>query len=67
MLLLDHDESGALGVLLNVPTGTTMTDLASRVFEEGFAWDKPLHLGGPVPGPLVVLHRIGEPVRPGRR
>jgi putative transcriptional regulator len=59
VLLLDHDESGAMGVLLNVPTGTTMTDLAGKLFEEGYAWDKPLHLGGPVPGPLTVLHEVG--------
>jgi putative transcriptional regulator len=58
VLLLDHDEAGAMGVILNAPTGTTMTDLAGKLFEEDFAWDKPLHLGGPVPGPLVVLHEI---------
>jgi putative transcriptional regulator len=60
VLLLDHDEAGAMGVILNAPTGTTMTDLAGKLFEEGFAWDKPLHLGGPVPGPLVVLHEIED-------
>jgi putative transcriptional regulator len=58
VLLLDHDEAGAMGVILNAPTGTTMTDLAGKLFEEDFAWDKPLQLGGPVPGPLVVLHEI---------
>jgi putative transcriptional regulator len=60
VLLLDHDEAGAMGLILNVPTATTMTDLAGRLFEEDFAWDKPLHLGGPVPGPLTVLHEIEE-------
>ena len=58
VLLLDHDESGAMGVILNVPTGTSMTQLAGKLFEDGFAWDKPLHLGGPVAGPLIVLHEI---------
>src|SRR3954462_9748067 len=48
VLLLDHDEAGAMGMILNAPTGTTMSDLAGRLFEEGFAWDKLLHLGGPV-------------------
>jgi putative transcriptional regulator len=60
VLLLDHDEDGAMGLILNVLTGTTMTDLAGKLFEEGFAWGKPLHLGGPVPGPLIVLHEIEE-------
>jgi putative transcriptional regulator len=59
VLLLDHDGSGAMGVILNAPTGTTMTDLAGRLFEDGFAWNKPLHLGGPIAGPMVVLHEIG--------
>lgn len=58
ILLIDHDESGVMGVILNAPTGTTMTDLASKLFEEGFSWDKPLYRGGPVPGPLVALHEI---------
>src|SRR3954470_15084292 len=60
VLLLDHDEAGAMGVILNAPTGTTMTDLAGRLFEDGFAWDKPLPPGGRVPGPMVVLHDIVE-------
>lgn len=60
VLLLDHDESGAMGLILNAPTGTTMTHLAGKIFEDGFAWDKALHLGGPVAGPLVVLHEIEE-------
>jgi putative transcriptional regulator len=58
VLLLGHDETGAMGVILNAPTGTRMTDLAGKLFEDGFAWDKPLHLGGPVAGPLIVLHQI---------
>lgn len=57
VLVLEHDqERGAKGVILNLPTGATMTDLAGKLFDEDFAWDKPLHLGGPVAGPLVVLH-----------
>ena len=58
VLLLEHDESGAMGVIVNGPTGTTMTDLAGRLFEEDFAWEKPLLLGGPVPGGLIVVHGI---------
>ncbi|WP_337176450.1 YqgE/AlgH family protein [Paludisphaera sp.] len=57
VLVLEHgDEEGAKGVILNLPTGATMTDLAGKLFDEDFAWDKPLHLGGPVAGPLLVLH-----------
>ena len=60
VLLLEHDESGAMGVILNAPTGTRMTDLAGKLFEDGFTWDKPLHLGGPVAGPLIVLHQVED-------
>jgi len=57
VLVMEHDEErGAKGVILNLPTGATMTDLAGKLFDEDFIWDKPLHLGGPVAGPLVVLH-----------
>ena len=58
VLLIEHDESGAMGVILNAPTGSTMSDLAGKLFEEDFSWDKPLHLGGPIPSPLIVLLAI---------
>src|SRR3954453_5077414 len=61
ILMLEHDEEGALGVILNQPLKTTVTALAGKVFEEGFRWDKPLHLGGPVPGSLMVLHALADP------
>ena len=49
-----------MGVVLNQPIRTTVTALSGRVFEEGFEWDKQLHLGGPVPGSLTVLHALGD-------
>ena len=60
ILMLEHNEEGAMGVILNQPINTTVTDLAGKIFDEAFVWDKPLHLGGPVPGPLMVLHAIEE-------
>jgi putative transcriptional regulator len=60
VLLLDHDEDGALGIILNKPTNTTMTDLAGKIFDDDFVWDQPLHLGGPVEGPLAVLHTVED-------
>ncbi len=58
--MLEHDEGGATGLVLNRPSGATLSDLAGRVFEEGFRWDKPIHLGGPVTGPFTVIHAIGD-------
>ncbi len=58
VLMIDHDEEGAIGVILNKPTNTTMTDLSGKLFDDEFEWDKPLHVGGPVTGTLAVLHTI---------
>ena len=58
ILILEHDKDGAMGLILNQPINTLITDLAGKIFEEGFEWDKPLHLGGPVPGSLIVLHTL---------
>jgi putative transcriptional regulator len=60
ILMLDHSEEGAMGVILNNPLNVNVTELSGKVFEEEFEWDKPLFLGGPVTGPLMVLHTIEE-------
>jgi len=61
VLMVEHSkDGGAKGVILNLPTSATMTDLAGKLFDEDFVWDKPLHLGGPVAGPLLVLHTDQE-------
>jgi putative transcriptional regulator len=58
ILMLDHTEEGAAGVVLNRPTEATVTQIAETVFSEPFDWEKPLNLGGPVSGPLMVLHEV---------
>jgi putative transcriptional regulator len=58
ILMLEHGEEGAMGVILNQPINTQVTDLAGKIFEEDFEWSKPLHLGGPVPGSLMVVHTM---------
>jgi putative transcriptional regulator len=60
ILMIDHDENGAMGVILNRPTDASVSDLAGKIFEEDFFWEKPLHLGGPVSGPLMVLHDLPD-------
>ena len=56
ILMLEHNEDGALGVVLNRPTDATVADISEQVLQERLEWSKPIHLGGPVPGPLMVLH-----------
>jgi putative transcriptional regulator len=58
LLMLEHTNEGAAGVILNRPTDATITDVSERIFEERFEWEKPVSLGGPVPGPLMVLHTL---------
>ncbi len=60
ILLFEHNEAGAAGVVLNRPIEASVTDIAEQVFEAPFDWDKPIHLGGPVPGPLMILHQVSE-------
>ena len=60
ILMFEHTEEGAAGVVLNRPTEATVTDLSEQVFEERFEWAKPIYLGGPVSGPLMVLHTDEE-------
>ncbi len=60
LLMLEHSDSGAVGVVLNRATEATVEDLSEQVLQERFEWDKPIHIGGPVPGPLIVLHTVAE-------
>ena len=60
VLLLKHDDEGSWGVVLNRPSETELTSLAGRIFDDDFHWDKPIHLGGPVGGPLTVFHGIAD-------
>ncbi|MBX6316498.1 MAG: YqgE/AlgH family protein [Isosphaeraceae bacterium] len=62
LLMLEHNEEGAAGIILNRPTDAEVTQIISQVFpdQEEFEWDKAIHLGGPVPGPLMVIHTMAD-------
>jgi putative transcriptional regulator len=60
ILMLDHSGEGAAGLILNRPTEADVASIAEQVFEEASDWDKPISLGGPVPGPLIMLHAVEE-------
>ena len=62
ILVVDHNDRGALGVVINRPG-----NVASRVFAARAARRRPakprLYRGGPVTGPLMAVHtdeRLGE-------
>ena len=60
LLMLEHNQEGAMGVILNHLTDAVITDIAEKIFDEPFEWDKPINLGGPVPGPLLALHTLED-------
>ena len=57
VLLLAHSDEGAAGLVINRPTDATVSDLSRSIFKGSFTWNKSISLGGPVSGPLVVLHQ----------
>lgn len=69
LLMLDHTSQGASGVILNRPTEATITAVSDQVLQESFVWEKPINLGGPVAGPLMVVHTCedlaDDPILPG--
>lgn len=72
VLLVKHDAEGAFGLILNRPLNSTLAEVWQAIDEESSAsgieseldldaplnGDKPIYVGGPVQGPLVVVHTI---------
>ena len=56
VLLVQHNDEGALGVVLNRPLEATIQDAWTQISELPCNAEGPLHQGGPCPGPLMVLH-----------
>jgi len=56
VLIIQHDDEGAFGVVLNRPTSHAIGELLETVSEDPRVLTTPVHLGGPVPGPLVAVH-----------
>ena len=56
VLMIRHDEHGALGVVLNRPADKKLKDLWESVSETPCDSDERINLGGPVPGPLMAIH-----------
>lgn len=54
--ILRHDEEGAFGLILNRPTPVTVGQLLEELLEQNIPNPSPIFYGGPVDGPLMVLH-----------
>lgn len=56
VLMIQHDDEGAFGVILNRPTGRSIAEIWTEVRGEACDCREQVHVGGPVAGPLVALH-----------
>jgi putative transcriptional regulator len=61
VLIVEHSDEGALGLVLNRPSETTVGEAVSEL-EELLDLDDPLYIGGPVqPSALIVLGEFEDP------
>lgn len=56
VLVVQHDEDGALGLVLNRPSNTALARAWQQVRESPCRREQVLYLGGPCQGPLMALH-----------
>ncbi len=56
VLMVRHDADGALGLVLNRPTETTLDDAWRQVSDHPCSREEFLYHGGPCDGPLMLLH-----------
>ena len=54
--MIQHNEEGALGLILNRPLEITVRQACKQSLDEECEVDEPLHQGGPCEGPLMVVH-----------
>ncbi len=56
VLMIQHSEQGALGVVLNRPTSKRVKELWKEIGDAPCVSDEHVCLGGPVSGPLIAVH-----------
>lgn len=61
ILVVRHDEEGALGLVVNRPLGVSLAEACAEEVEAAKGVEVPLFLGGPCSGPLVAVHNL-EPL-----
>ena len=56
IVMVQHGEEGALGLIVNRPLQTTMKEVCQKALDIPCAVEGVLHQGGPCEGPLMVVH-----------
>lgn len=60
VLIVQHNEDGAMGLIINRPTRLTVSEAWGQVSDEPCDCDDYLHQGGPCDGPLMALHNEAQ-------
>ena len=60
VLMIQHSEEGALGVVLNRPGGKTVREVWDMIDFDPVERDDVVYVGGPVPGPIIAVHTDEE-------
>lgn len=60
VLIVQHSEAGALGLILNRPLSLTVRSAWGQVSSSPCNIEGPLHHGGPCEGPLMAVHSDEE-------
>lgn len=60
VLIVTHDENGAMGLVINRPLTMTVAEAWKQVSEIPYENHDPIHQGGPCEGMLMVLHSHEE-------
>lgn len=56
--IVRHDDEGAIGLILNRPTDTSVGSLLEQLAEKHVCNPAPVYSGGPVDGPLMMLQGV---------
>jgi len=56
VLILQHGDEGAVGVILNRPLGVASKSVWEQLHPQSES-DRPVYFGGPLPGPVVAVHQ----------
>lgn len=60
VLMIQHDEEGAFGVVLNHPSEISVGEVWKKVSDNPCDNLDPVNVGGPVEGPLMAIHSEQE-------
>jgi putative transcriptional regulator len=58
VLMIRHDDDGAVGVVINRPADKTVREVWDSIGFDPCDREDLIYVGGPVPGPLVAVHGL---------